>query len=71
MARQLPKLVRIEHNEQISADTHSDFFYQLHRALLLSLREQGILTLMQYRQAEESLKHQRVEHAAKRKLEEL
>ena len=36
-----------------------DFFYELQRGVLLSLKEESKLTEMQYRNAEEILKEQR------------
>lgn len=61
MARKFEKLDRIEHNEPITMESNSEFLYQLQSALLLVLREQGILNPMQHRHAEEKLKQQRRE----------
>ena len=55
------KLIRIEQNQTITIDTQPDFFYELQRGVLLSLKEEGVLTQMQYRNADETLKEQRRE----------
>ena len=70
MAKKFAKLDRIEHNEPITMDSNYEFLYQLQHALLLALREQGRLSPMQHRHAEEKLKQQRRDRA-KRKQEEL
>ena len=59
MARQFAELQRIDNNEVITKETHYEFLYHLQSALLLALREQGRLNIMQYRHAEEKLKEQR------------
>ena len=69
MARKFAKLQRIEHNEPITKENNYAFLYQLQHALLLALREQGRLSPMQQRHAEEHLKKQRRDQA-KRKQEE-
>ena len=43
----------------ITRDAYVDFFYELQRGVLLSLKEEGKLNEMQYRHAEEALKEQR------------
>lgn len=63
MARKFAKLDRIEHNEPITMENNYEFLYQLQNALLLALREQGVLNPMQHRCAEEKLKQQRRERA--------
>ena len=55
------KLIKIEDNQTITRDAYVDFFYELQRGVLLSLKEEGKLTEMQYRNAEEALKEQRRE----------
>ena len=70
MARKFAKLQRIEHNEPITVESHYEFLYQLQHALLLALREQGRLSPMQLRHAQEFLRKQRRDRA-KRKQEEL
>lgn len=55
------KLIQIEDNQTISGDAYADFFYELQRGVLLSLKEEGKLTEMQYRNAEEVLTEQRRE----------
>ena len=69
MARQFVKLKRIDHNETITMESNYDFLYHLQHALLLALREQGRLSPMQHRHAEERLNKQRRDRA-KRKQEE-
>ena len=63
MAKQFAKLYRIDNNEAITKETHYDFLHHLQNAILLALREQGRLTAMQYRHAEEKLKQQRRDRA--------
>ena len=66
MDRKFAKLDRIEHNEPITKESNYEFLYQLQRALLLALREQGRLSPMQHRYAEERLKKQRRDRAMRR-----
>ena len=63
MARKFAKLVRIDHNKPITKENDYVFLYQLQRALLLALLEQGMLTPMQHLYAEEKLKNQRRDRA--------
>lgn len=53
------KLIKVETNRSITREGDSDFFFELQRSVLLSLKEDGKLTQMQYRNAEEALKEQR------------
>ena len=53
------KLIKVEANRSITREWDSDFFFELQRSVLLSLKEDGKLTQMQYRNAEEALKEQR------------
>lgn len=69
MAKKYAKLDRVEHNEPITEESNYEFLYQLQSALLLALREQGRLSPMQHRHAEEALRKQRRDRA-KRKQEE-
>ena len=69
MVRKPIKLDRIEHNEPVTGDSHYEFLYQLQHALLLALREQGRLSPMHLRHAQEALRKQRRDRA-KRKQEE-
>lgn len=55
------KLVKVEDNQTITKDAYFDFFYELQCGVLLSLKEEGKLTEMQYRHAENALKEQRRE----------
>ena len=58
MARKFSTLQQIEHNETITETSHHEFLYLLRSALLLALREQGRLSPMQHRHAEEKLLQQ-------------
>ena len=69
MEQKFAKLQRIDHDRKITKETDASFLYQLENALLLALKEQGRLSAMQYRHAEEGLKRQRKERA-RRKQEE-
>ena len=53
------KLIKIENDQPISRDTHADFYHEFQLGVLLSLKADGCLTQMQYRNAEEALKEQR------------
>lgn len=53
------KLIKVENNRPISRQDDTEFFYELQRSVLLSLKESGTLTQMQYRNAEEVLNEQR------------
>ena len=69
MAKKYAKLDRVEYNEPITEESNYEFLYQLQSALLLALREQGRLSPMQHRHADEKLRKQRRDRA-KRKQEE-
>ena len=70
MAKKFARLDRVENNEPITGESNYEFLYQLQSALLLALREQGSLSPMQHRHADEKLRKQRRDRA-KRKQEEL
>lgn len=53
------KLINVEDNQTITRDAYVDFFHELQRGVLLSLKEESKLTEMQYLNAEEILKEQR------------
>ena len=53
------KLINVEDDQPITRDAYADFFYEFQLGVLLSLKEDGRLTQMQYRNAEEALKEQR------------
>ena len=53
------KLLKVEETRSITRDADIDFFYELQRGVLLSLKEAGKLTETQYRNTEEILKEQR------------
>lgn len=63
MAKQFAKLQCIDNNDTITKESHYEFLYHLQSAVLLALREQGRLNVMQYRYAEEKLKQQRRDRA--------
>lgn len=65
MAKRFAQLQRIENDRPITKETDYEFLYTLQNALLLALKEQGRLTQMQYRHAEERLQAQRRERAKK------
>ena len=70
MAKKYAKLDRVEYNEPITEESNYEFLYQLQSGLLLALREQGRISPMQHRHADEMLRKQRRDRA-KRKQEEL
>lgn len=53
------KFVRVKDNRAINRQTDSEFFFECQRGVLLSLKEIGTLTEMQFKHAEEILKEQR------------
>ena len=65
MKRQFANLQHIDNNEAITKETNYEFLYHLQSAMLLALREQGRLDVMQHRHAEEKLKRQRRNRAKK------
>lgn len=65
MEKKFAQLQRIEHDRKITKDTDYQFLYHLQNALLLALKEQGRLSQMQYRYAEERLQAQRRDRARK------
>lgn len=50
---------KVEENRPITRERDVDFIFQLQCGVLLSLKEDGFLTQMQYQRAEEKLKEQR------------
>ena len=51
-------LQSIENDHRITRKTDSEFLYAFQKAVLLALLEDGTLTEMQYRYAEEKLRRQ-------------
>ena len=51
-------LKAIENNHSITRKTDPEFLYEFQKAALLALLEDGTLTEMQYRYAEEKLRRQ-------------
>ena len=52
-------LLKVEENQSITQENDVYFFFELQRGVLLSLKDMGKLTEMQYRNAEEALREQR------------
>ena len=52
------KLIKVENDQPITRDGHADFFHEFQLGVLLSLKAEGCLTEVQYRNAEEALKEQ-------------
>lgn len=52
------QLLDIENDREITKETDSHFLFEYQRAVLLTLKDKGILNEMQYRYAEEKLKKQ-------------
>lgn len=59
MEKKYACLERIDNNQRITKENNYAFLYHLQLALLLALREQRILSTMQYRYAEEILNNHR------------
>ena len=51
-------LKSIENDHRITGKTDSEFLYEFQKAVLLALLEDGTLTELQYRSAEERLRKQ-------------
>ena len=52
------RLLDIENDREITKETDSQFLFEYQRAVLLTLKNKGVLNEMQYRYAEEKLKKQ-------------
>lgn len=52
------RLFRIEKDREITKETDSQFLFEYQRAVLLTLKDNGILEEAQYHYAEEMLKKQ-------------
>ena len=52
------RLVTTENDREITKESDSQFLFEYQRAILLELKDKGILNEMQYRYAEEKLKKQ-------------
>lgn len=59
MVKMYSAFLRIDNNQKITVETAPSFLYHLQIGVLLALKEHGTLNTMQYRYAEEKLKHQR------------
>lgn len=51
--------VRVENDRSITRQTDAEFFFEFQRGVLLSLKEQGTLTQMQFKYAQDALQDQR------------
>ena len=52
------RLLGVENDREITKETDSQFLFEYQRAILLELKDKGVLDEMQYRYAEEKLKKQ-------------
>lgn len=52
------RLLDIENDREITKETDSQFLFEYQRAVLLTLKDKGVLNEMQYRHVEEKLKKQ-------------
>ena len=52
------RLLRIEYDRKITKETDGQFLFEYQRAILLSLKDSGMLDEAQYRYAEGKLKNQ-------------
>lgn len=52
------RLVQIENDREITKEKDSRFLFEYQRAILLELKDKGVLNELQYRYAEERLKKQ-------------
>ena len=65
MKKKFAVLQKTDWKESLTPESNGAFFYHLQRALLLALREREMLSAVEYRHAEESLRRQRVRQAKK------
>ena len=52
------RLLDIENDREITKEADSQFLFEYQRAVLLTLKDKGVLNEMQYRYVEEKLKKQ-------------
>ena len=52
------RLLGIENDREITKETDNQFLFEYQRAILLELKDKGVLNEIQYRYAEEKLKKQ-------------
>ena len=52
------RLLGVENNREITKETDKQFLFEYQRAILLELKDKGVLNEIQYRYAEEKLKKQ-------------
>lgn len=65
MGRQHAALERIENDRPITMETDAQFLHRLQSGLLLALKEQGQLSELQYRRAQDQLDRQHRAWSAK------
>ena len=53
------KFVRVNNTRTITKQTDSEFYFEFQQGVLLALKEQGTLTEMQFKYAQDALKEQR------------
>lgn len=58
MRKKTATLQQVDNDRKVTKDTDREFLFLYQRALLLALKDLGVLTEMQYRSAEEALKKQ-------------
>ena len=63
MEKKFAKLKWVDNHRPVTRERDEGFIFELEKALLLALREQGRLNALQYRRGEELLKDQRRERA--------
>ena len=61
MEKKFAKLKRVDNNRPVTRERDEAFLFELEKALVLALREQGRLNALQYRRGEELLKDRRQE----------
>lgn len=52
------RLLGVENDREITKETDKQFLFEYQRAILLELKDKGVLNEIQYRYAEEKLKKQ-------------
>lgn len=53
------KFVRVGNDRPITRQTDPEFYFEFQQGVLLALKEQGTLTEMQFKYAQDALKEQR------------
>lgn len=60
MVKRFTVLSKIENDHRITVESDPQFLYHVQHTVLLALRESGTISTIQYRQAEEGLRKQRI-----------